>query len=55
MCVFPFFSRMFVSFDLRIGLDRVESNGKTPFDFDNIVVSPIPSFWNIMNTPRDRD
>lgn len=52
MCVFPFFFDMFISFDL--GLGHVESNVKTPFDFDEIVVSPILSFWNIMNTPRDR-
>ena len=54
LCVFFLSFSTFVSFDLRISLGHVEANVKTPFDFDEVVVSPIVSFWNIMNTPRDR-
>lgn len=35
-------------------LQWVEAILKQMFDFDEIVVSPILSFWNTMNTPRDR-
>jgi len=44
---------MFVSFDFRIGLGH-EANVKTLFDFEEILVSPMLSFWNIMNASGDR-
>lgn len=54
MYAFPFFFNMFVSFDLRIGLDHVETNAKTLSDFDEVVVLHKLNFCNIMNTRRDR-
>lgn len=55
LCVFSLsFPQVFISFDLKIVWHHVEANCKPPFDFDEIVVSPIWTSWNIINTPRDR-
>lgn len=45
---------MCISFELRIGLGHVQANVETPLDFDEVVVSPIVIFQNIINVPEDR-